>query len=160
MLPLSLVPQSPVQLVAVAPMVALPPVPALTVSVHWFCANVTVTDCEVGAVSAAPTVTRQVAEVVVVVVGAPAHTPPHPETCLPALGVAVMLSWFPHAPVDVPTFPPPPVFPLRRHHGLKLAVSPYVPGAPVAEPMVGVHVALDPQRLTQVIGVSVHLVKR
>ena len=33
-LPLSCVPQSPVQLVAVAPMVALPPVPALTVSVH------------------------------------------------------------------------------------------------------------------------------
>ena len=159
MLPLSLVPQSPVQVVAVAPMVALPPVPARTVNVHWFCANVTVTDCEVGAVSVAPTVTLQVAEVVVVVVGAPAHTPLHSETCLPALGVAVMLSWFPHAPVDVPTFPPPPVLPSRRHHGLKLAVSPYVPGAPVAEPMVGVHVALVPQPLAQLVGVAVHLIK-
>ena len=155
-------PQSPVQLVAVvAPMVALPPVPALSVSVHWFCANVTVTGREVGSVSVdAPTVTLQVADVVVVVVGAPAHTPPHFETCLPALGVAVMRSVFPHAPVDVPTLPPPPVLPARRHCGVKLAVSVNDRVAPVAEPMVGVHVALVPQPLVQPDGVAVHLAKR
>ena len=41
----------------------------------------------------------------------------------------------------------------------KLALSVYDPGAPVAEPMVGVHVALVPQPLVQPDGVAVHLVK-
>ena len=161
MLPRSLVPQSPVQLVAVAPMVALPPLPARTVNVHWFCANVTVTGREVGAVSVVvPTVTRQVDEVVVVVVGAPAHTPPHSETCLPALGVAVMLSSFPHAPVDVPTLPPAPALPSRRHQGLKPAVSVYVPGASVVEPTVGAHAPVPLHPPVQPDGLAVQPVKR
>ena len=42
----------------------------------------------------------------------------------------------------------------------KLALSVNDRVAPVAEPMAGVHVALVPQPLAQLVGVAVHLVKR